>query len=173
MELPLEEFQSRRHICFSKNTIVIHQGQQMNNLYFILKGIVRGYYLDEDGREVTKCFSKEQELFGVEGFLYHRAASFSIECLENVECIEVSYSEIEHWMNQNQEHTAMVNELMINGLRVVEDRAKELLLSDAKERYERFMTEQKDIASRLSQKCIASYLGINEASLCRLKKKLT
>lgn len=61
--------------------------------------------------------------------------------------------------------------MIIEALRIMEERARSLLLSDAKERYQSFLSDYGQIASRLTQKCIASYLGINEASLCRLKKR--
>jgi len=172
-KLSIAEFANSKQCCFPKNTIVVHQGESMQFMYFIKKGIVRGFYLDEDGKEVTKCFSKEQEVFGVEGFLYHRDASYSIECLEEVECIQVNYEEVHQWIQKDVMNTYAVNEMMIQALQVMEERAKALLLSDAMERYQRFLNDYGQIAERLTQKCIASYLGINEASLCRLKRRLT
>lgn len=172
-DLAIAYFQEIQQVSFPKNTIVVHQGELMHQLYYIKKGIVRGYYLDECGKEVTKCFSSEEEIFGVEGFLHHREASYSIDCLEDVICYKLTYDEVRIWMSQEPSHVTIVNEMVIDALRLMEERAKSLLLSDAKQRYERFFVDYGNIANRMSQKCIATYLGINEATLCRLKKKLT
>lgn len=168
----VEIIRSFEQIKFHKSTIVVHQGDPMTQLYYIEKGIVRGYYLDEDGREVTKCFSAEGDLFGVEGFLYQREASYSIDCLEDVVCEKISYEQVREWMVQDVSNPVTLNGMIIDALRIMEERARSLLLSDARERYESFLTDYGRIAGRLTQKCIASYLGINEASLCRLKKKI-
>ena len=44
---------------FSKKHIVLLEGMKATNLYFIIRGIVRGYYIDEQGNDITKCFSSE------------------------------------------------------------------------------------------------------------------
>jgi CRP-like cAMP-binding protein len=54
---------------FAKGSIIIHQGDELDTLYYIKQGLVRGYYLDENGYEVTKCFSAESEFAGSEGFM--------------------------------------------------------------------------------------------------------
>ncbi len=158
--------------CFPKGHIVVCQGDEMKDLYYINKGIVRGYYLDEEGNEVTKCFSAEKDLFCAEGFLYHRPASYYIECIEAVDCIRISYEKIFNWMEEDIKNTKLVNKLIIDAYAYMEERARALLMADARKRYESFLIQYASIAGRLKQKCIASYLGINEASLCRIKRKI-
>ena len=158
---------------FPKGTIISHQGKEMTTMYYIKKGIVRGYYINEEGKEVTKCFSSEGELFGVEGFLYERKATYFIEALEDLQCIALPYVVVKGWMNKDMDNIIIANKMIIEALEIMEDRAKALLLKDASERYQSFQKQYSNIATRLKQKNVASYLGIDEASLCRIKKKLT
>lgn len=46
---------------YSKEQILLHMGEQSQSIYFILQGLVRGFYVNEEGMEVTKCFSKEND----------------------------------------------------------------------------------------------------------------
>jgi CRP-like cAMP-binding protein len=78
-------------------------------MYYIIKGLVRGYYLTFNGNEITKCFSAEEEIFGVEGFLYNRNATYYVECLEDVDCIRISYEVIRDWIASDAQNTALAN----------------------------------------------------------------
>lgn len=55
------------------------EGFKSVNIYFIIRGIVRGYYIDEAGNDITKCFSSENEFFSFEGLRAESASSFTIE----------------------------------------------------------------------------------------------
>lgn len=77
---------------FPKGYLITRQGEQMSHIYYIIKGIVRGVYLNEEGKEVTKCFSAEDDIFGVEGYLYQRPATYNIECIEEISCIKLTYA---------------------------------------------------------------------------------
>ena len=46
-------------IIFEKGTDIIRMGEEVDAFYFMIDGIVRGYYLDDEGNEITKCFSYE------------------------------------------------------------------------------------------------------------------
>lgn len=48
-------------LTVEKGQIILWEGERAKSLYFIIKGIVRGYYIDEKGDEITKCFSMENE----------------------------------------------------------------------------------------------------------------
>lgn len=74
--------------------IVLLEGTQSANLYFILRGIVRGYYIDEKGNDITKCFCSEKEFFSSEGLRTGSVSSFTIECLEADEKQEYCSSRI-------------------------------------------------------------------------------
>ena len=53
-------------VTFEKGTHVIRAGEVVSSFYFIIYGIVRGYYIDDEGNEVTKCFESENCFFGSE-----------------------------------------------------------------------------------------------------------
>lgn len=67
---------------FSPKEIILLEGVKATNLYFIIKGIVRGYYIDESGNDITKYFSSENEFFSTETLRTGSASTFAIECIE-------------------------------------------------------------------------------------------
>ena len=70
---------------------ILNVNDYASAVYFIISGIVRGYYLDSNGKEATKCFSAESDLFSTEGFRLSIPATFAIECVENGLCIKLPY----------------------------------------------------------------------------------
>ena len=72
-------------IKFSAKHIVLLEGMKSTSLYFIVHGIVRGYYIDDQGNDITKCFSSHNEFFSSEGLRSESVSSFTIECLEDYE----------------------------------------------------------------------------------------
>ncbi|MDD3414650.1 MAG: cyclic nucleotide-binding domain-containing protein [Lachnospiraceae bacterium] len=83
---------SSKIVEYNKGAIPIRQGDILTRVFVIVKGLVRGFYIDVDGSEITKCFSCEKSFFSREGLISLGTASFPIECLENVLCIEIPYS---------------------------------------------------------------------------------
>lgn len=80
-----------QHVRLKKGTHPIHEGDELTHLYWIEKGIVRGFYINSEGEEVTKCFSSEGGYFGSEGLRGGGQATFHVECLEECSCIAMPY----------------------------------------------------------------------------------
>lgn len=64
-------------VTFEKGTHVIRAGEVVSSFYFIIYGIVRGYYIDDEGNEVTKCFESENCFFGSECYRTNQSARTS------------------------------------------------------------------------------------------------
>lgn len=158
---------------FKKNSFPIRQNDTLTNLFLVRKGLVRGIYTDEDGNEITKCFSSEGCFFSAEGLLQNRTASFDIECLEDVVCIQIPYLVIAKLRQDNPSIGDLFQLILVKEFLESEKRSKNVLLLDATTRYQCFLKDYPELSSRIKQKYIASYLGISPVSLSRLRAKLT
>ena len=86
-------------IIFEKGTMPIEMGEMINCFYFIIYGLVRGYYIDDDGNEVTKCFVYENGFFGSECYRTKDTSTFFVDCLEECKCIKLPYFLIQKIMS--------------------------------------------------------------------------
>jgi len=157
---------------FFKNETILLEGEQASSIYFIISGVVRGYYIDEKGNDTTKCFSLENEFFSSEGLRTGSVSSFNIECIEQCECIELSYSLVNRLAKENEEFKSIFLELYLKEVQKLEIRAKSLMIQNAEERYLDFIENSKRSTEKIELKYIASYLGIRPQSLSRIRKKL-
>lgn len=159
-------------MVFSKGETVLHEGEQGNCLYFIIKGIVRGYYIDDEGNDRTKCFSAENEFFSTEGFRTSHASSFTIECLEECHCFALPYALLRQLMTDNQKINDTIRELFQQEVEKQEIRNRNLVLLNAEKRYLNFCHTYPELVNRIPLRCIASYIGIHFGSLSRIRSKM-
>lgn len=159
-------------INFPKETTVLLEGDICLNVYFIIRGIVRAYYIDNNGYDITKCFASENELFSTEGLRTNCPSTFNIECLEECECIMIPIKVIKSAMEENSDLYRLFNQYSLKAIEELEHRARDLVMKSAEERYQIFVKEYSYLSKRINQKYIASYIGIRESSLSRIKKSL-
>ncbi|EKQ57957.1 MULTISPECIES: Crp/Fnr family transcriptional regulator [unclassified Clostridium] len=155
-----------------KGTIILRQGEIPSSLYYIHKGIIRGYYIDESGNDVTKCFACETEFACAEGLLRSGETTFSVESLEDCICVIIPYGSINQGMKESNQMKIIFNEyirkILINTL----NREKALLMKDALERYKEFKREYSSLEDRINQAYIASFIGVRASSLSRIKRSM-
>lgn len=159
-------------VTIKKGEIPIHMGQKVDSFYFVLFGLVRGYYTDEQGNEVTKCFVHENGFFGSECYRKKGYSSFFVDCLEDCKCIKIPYALVGNITALDRDMERFVQELYFEEIGKLEDRSRELLLLSAEERYLFFCREYPGLQKRVSLKYIASYIGIQPGSMSRIRKKL-
>jgi len=159
-------------VTFPTGYTAVREGEKSYSSYLILQGVVRGYYIDKQGNDITKCFSSEGEFFSSEGLRTGEEASFTIECLENCSCIKLSYELIYQSIIEDDRLKKLINQLYYNEVGKLENRAKNLMLMSAEERYNDFCEQYPHLQNRIALKFIASYIGVRAASLSRIRKNL-
>lgn len=158
-------------VSFPAGHTVLWEGDTASYLYYMIKGVVRGYYIDCKGNDITKCFCAEGEFFSTEGFRLSSPASFTIECLEDCTCLQLPYKLLKHIVKSDNNAGDLVSRLFQAEVGKQEDRSKKLMLLNAEERYIAFCHDYPHLHIRIALKYIASYIGVRAASLSRIRKK--
>lgn len=156
-------------VVFPSRTIIIHAGKLDRKVYFIEKGITRSYVL-HNGKQLTTWFSKEGDAACGSWDLYRHKAGFEyVETLEETTVYSISveqldelyrsYIDLANWMRVLQQE---------NFLRLQDMHIRRLSWS-AQERYEYLTRECPEIIRRANLGYIASFLGITQQSLSRIR----
>jgi CRP-like cAMP-binding protein len=143
------------------------------SFFFIVQGLVRFFYLTEDGKEFNKHFAMENRYAGsFHSFVLNEPCGFSIQAMEKTRTLVLPYqllSELyerhacwERMGRTNAERLALIKEA----------REKELLLDSLEVRYRRVLQEFPGLVDRISQYHIASYLGVTPVALSRVRRKI-
>ena len=157
---------------FPGKHIVLLEGVKSTNLYFIIRGIVRGYYIDAQGNDITKCFSSENQFFSSEGLRTASVSSFTIECLEDCQCIQFPYRLVYKVIREDENLKNLFVKNYLKEVEKLENRAKNSALMNGSERYIDFCKQFPHLHDRVELKYIASYIGIRAASLSRIRKEM-
>lgn len=151
-----------------KNEYFLEAGEISNKLAFICSGLLRMYYITRDGQEFNRSFGSENHFYGAyrSAFL-KEPAQFFIQALEHSELIVFDYlSMIEDPAFRDYDYFFLQQLLLIK-----EKREAQFLLQTPEQRYKSFLMDHPGLSNRLSDRHIASYLGITPVSLSRIKKR--
>lgn len=147
----------------------IEPGQDSVEAAIVVSGLLRFFYTDIDGREATKAFRGPGELVAAYAELLDRRPSrTTVEALEDCELMVVRFDRFTALYKEHPCWQELGRVIAEDHYRQRERREQELLLNSATERYARFIREQPELAKRLPQKIIASYLGITPVALSRI-----
>lgn len=157
---------------FQKGEFLIRAGALAHDFFFVIKGLVRFFYATESGKEFNKYFCMEN-MFGGSYYStqFNTPCNFFCQALEKTETFIIPNAFLQELYRRHPawerigrihaEHYAIKKEL----------REREFLLDLAETRYNRFLKEFPGLINRIPQYHIASYLGITEVALSRIRKK--
>lgn len=159
-------------VSFSKKDIILKMGEPMNKVYLIIKGIVRSYYLDKDGNDVTKTFLQEMSFCIAESFFTSEPSEQGFEAIEDVEMLEFNVSELKKYIFENEILKDVYIMYLEKTIVYKMHRENAFLIKSATERYLDFKREFPLLEKRVNQSYIASYLGITPVSLSRIRRTI-
>ena len=142
-------------------------------LYFICRGLVRFVYVTEDGRELNKSFAAEHNFVGcLRSILTRQVCRFSIQALEPTHVLYLTDYQRESLWETGQEWQNLGRILAEQLALKKEEREAQFLLDSVEKRYLQFIAENADLTHRIPQYHIASYLGVTDVALSRIRKRL-
>jgi CRP-like cAMP-binding protein len=158
---------------FEKNDYLVMAGEVVPNFYFITKGLVRFFYGTEDGKEFNKHFAMENGFAGsFHSLILGVPCGFFIQALEKTETILLPNRVLNEFYDRHACWERLGRKNAEYLLLIKEAREKELLLDSLEVRYRRFLKEFPGLADRIPQYHIASYLGVTDVALSRIRKKI-
>ena len=153
----------------NKKELLLQEGEINDRMFYVQKGLLRVYFINDDGKEINTWFVKEGEfVYACHSFHYQIPSEEYIEALEDSVIMTIKK---ETWLmllrNNHKLALFTVNELMAN-IAEFATQATVLRLMTGEKKYEFLLTKRTDILNRLSQKHTASFLGIETTYLSKI-----
>ena len=156
----------------SKDQPLVKQGQICRKLYYVEKGIGRNFYLNSDGKEITQLFFGEGRFMtSLESFFQESPSLYYVELLEDAIIHSISKEEFDLLFDRYHKMERLGRLLSTEMLTKVVHKLNAIQFQTAGERYEYMLTEYPDIIYRVPLGMIASYLGMSQETLSRIRKK--
>lgn len=160
-------------IKYKKGDKIIKSGDTKKKVYMILKGIVRGFIMNYQGRELTTFLYQENEAFmPYEPIILNKPTNHTFECLASTEVLSFEFKDLEELVQANSRVKKVKDTIIMDNLLLAIQRNESFIRESPEKRYLIFMENSGDLLQRVSQKHIASYLGITAVSFSRLKKRI-
>jgi CRP-like cAMP-binding protein len=160
---------SQRNV--QKGKYILRQGQTCHELIYVLKGVFRQYYKDSDDKEITTWIAFE-DTFATElvSFITQEPSHFYVQAIQNCEIITIShkdlqrlYSEIPHLQEFGRK---IAEEVLVGAINRIVTFQKET----ADIRYNRLL-KRPEYFQKVPLKYLASFIGVTDTSLSRLRRK--
>lgn len=157
----------------SKNEILLSNGKNSQASYFVIKGCLRLFYIDNQGKDITRYIAFENQ-FATElvSFISNQPAQESIQVVEDSELLFITHEDFRHLMQivpkWKDFYTIYLEKAYVNNSK----RIISFTTLDASERYKQLFQLNPNIVKRLPNKIVASYINISQETLSRIKGKM-
>lgn len=160
-----------KSVVFEKGEVICRQGEICDHLYVIKKGLVRGFFLDEE-MDITTWISYDNEIFtSITGYFRNQVAQEYIQALEQTHCVYLRYEDMNHCLKHFPEMKDLNRILMEEYYFHAENRAYMARIPNAVNRWNYFASKiPSEIRNRIPKKYLASFLAMRPETLSRVLK---
>ncbi len=158
-----------KEVSFKRKYLLLKADTIERRIYFIKKGIVRAYAYQNDN-EITFWFGKEGDaIISMKSYVANQPGYENIELLEDCQLYELQTEKLQELFEQDINIANWGRKFAEQELIKTEERLIARQFSTAAERYTALMNNHPDLLQRVPLGCIASYLGITQVSLSRIR----
>lgn len=156
-----------------KDQLLLEAGQRCDYFYYVVKGCLRLYYFDLDGNQVTHWFSVEDSIVTSPfSFFYKEENILYVEALEDTEVLLITSEQFSTINDKVDYADKEIRKLFAEFAMTFSRRIMDIHTKTADERYLKLMTEHPYLFQKAKLSHIASFLGITQSSLSRIRKSI-
>ena len=158
---------------FAKNDYLINEGSTASFYYFVETGFIRSYAIDLEGNDITTKFFSSTDIV-IDWHSYF----LKTKCRENIQAItacvvwKISFENFMKLFNI-EAFREVGRTKLINNYFELKNHSVSIIADPAKDRYLNLLKQKPDIIQNVPLKQIATYLGITDTSLSRIRKEIT
>ncbi|OYQ31957.1 Crp/Fnr family transcriptional regulator [Flavobacterium cyanobacteriorum] len=154
---------------FKKHRFLIQEGGNATNEFFILKGLVKLYYTNAEGKDHILQFAAEDWwVTDYNAFFNQAAATLNLDCLEDTTVLSISFDGRERLCAEFPKMQYFFLKKSNSGYVALQRRILSLLDGTAAERYAQFRLLYPGLVNRVPKTLLAAYLGVSRETLSRL-----
>lgn len=159
---------------FKKGDFLLQKGQLAHDYFCIESGLVRSYAFDFQGNDITTGFIGKNEIAIDVVSLFQRIPAVEyLQALTDVTCYSINFETFQELYHSIKGYNEWGRAWMSQSLFLTKQRSIAMITESASERYKVLQNQHPQILQQAPLKFIASYLGITDTSLSRIRKELS
>ena len=160
-------------MTLSKNEFLLKAGRISDRYFFLENGFLRAFAIDTEGNEVTtQFFAPGAFAFEVASFFNRTPSKENIQALADCEGRCLSYAQLNNLFHELPQFREFGRSVLVRGYAALKDRMLTQITATAEERYAHLLQTNPEVLQQAPLKHIASYLGITDTSLSRIRKEV-
>lgn len=165
---------SFKPVFFPRNTLIESAGQIPQHHNFIVSGHLRNFHVDHEGNEITTDLNDGSRFFTSYFHFMNRTVSpENIQCITDCELLRINRDDVEQGAQLSQTQKDYTIQILQKHLEEDKKRINDMANRPAEERYRAFLRDKPNIIRHVPLRYIASYLGITQRHLSRLRREIT
>lgn len=163
-----------RQVDFEKNSYLLEEGKTANHYWFIQSGFVRSYVIDTEGNDITtNFFSVGDIVIDWPSFFLRNPTRENIQALSDCVCWQLDFSTFQELFHSIKNFREQGRTTLVGSYFALKRHSISMIADQAKDRYLRLVKEKPHIVQNVSLKHIATYLGVTDTSLSRIRKEIS
>jgi len=170
-----EEEREQVSICFREkknpaNTTVVNLGDLASEVYFIVNGCMRYYYINDDGSEITGFVYQNRMFAGaIESFFAQVPSNQILETIEDCSLLVLSSKNLEILCEAVPKINVILRKIFAQRMVFAQRIIASLIMNKPEQRYRKYQELHPGIENHIPQHILASYMGITPVSLSRIR----
>lgn len=151
----------------------IHANVIQQEIGFVFQGLIRAFYIDNQGNEITVNFVQENRYAThYTAFITRTPGKYYFQCIEPTILVNLSYDHIQTGYDKFPDIERYGRLIAEEVLKFQQKRIESFLFDKAEQRYLDFIKENPDLFNRVSLSHLSSFLGMERQTLTRIRQKL-
>lgn len=170
----LEKIRAKHHqVKFKKGDVMLKKGHQANAYFCLEKGLARAFVISHSGQEITTSFIGSGEIvIDVVSLFTRIPAAETIVCLSECSCYQINFDDFQELFHTMPGLSEWGRNWMSRALFEHRKRSISMITDSAVSRYLDLVKNYPEIIEKAPLKHIATYLGVTDSSLSRIRKEV-
>ncbi len=171
LDIILPKFKQKK---FFKGDYLLQQGKTANYYWFVESGFIRSFAIDTEGNDVsTNFYTVADIVIDWPSFFMRSATKENIQALTDCTCWQLDFETFQQLFHSIEAFREAGRSRLVKSYFELKEHSTGLITDQAKDRYLKLISEKPQIVRNVPLKQIASYLGITDTSLSRIRKEIT
>ncbi len=162
-----------KQVAFDKNSFLLEDGKTAHHYWFIQSGFVRSYVIDVEGNDITTNFYSVGDIvIDWPSFFLRNPTREYIQALTDCVCWQLDFETFQELFHGIKNFREQGRTTLVGSYFALKRHSISMIADQAKDRYLRLLQEKPHIVQNVNLKHIATFLGITDTSLSRIRKEI-
>jgi CRP-like cAMP-binding protein len=163
-----------REVKFDKNDYLLKEGQVEKKYWFVESGFIRSYIIDTEGNDITfNLYASGDVVIDYPSIFFFAPTRENIQALTDCVCWEIDVDAFQELFGSVPNYREQQKGLLVGSYFALKEHSISLIADEAKDRYLKLLKEKPHIIQNVSLKHIATFLGVTDTSLSRIRKEIS